>query len=373
MVAELEHRRHLIAQRWAQLLGASDVDEHPLYAELAELARHEPLLVELVLEAPEDQQRPNLLLAALNDLALASPGGALEPWYPTARWLAELGGLDADPAAPDRLGPLPPGAGEAVVAFLHAQRDAVVERLRSRATQTNEVGRSAPLLYGLSKLASGEQPVALVDLGASAGLNLACDAYRVELGPWRLGPPTSSVVLRTELRGELTEPVVPPIGWRRGLDRAPLDPRRDDDARWLLACQWPDDLERFERTRRALRLARRNGGVEVVAGDLVDDLALLVEDAPKETRLVVFHSWVAAYLPHERQAQLTDALRKLGRQRPLSWLFLEHPREVPGIHVGRLEVERIPGSSLLVLEEPPGEARVLAQCHPHGTWLSPVG
>jgi hypothetical protein len=367
-----EHRRQLIARRWAGLLGASDAAQHPLYTELAELARHEPLLTELILAAPEDQQRPNLLLAALHDLALAAPDGPLAPWYPTARWLAATGGLDAEPAEPPPSSPLPEGAGSAVVRFLTAEREAVVELLRTRATQTNEVGRCAPLLYGLSKLRPSDAPVALVDLGASAGLNLACDAYRVELGPFHLGPPGSPVVLRTELRGEVDEPIVAPrIAWRRGLDRTPLVPSRDEDARWLLACQWPDDLERFERTRRALRLARRDGGVEVVAGDVVEDLAAVVEPAPAGDRLVLFHSWVAAYLTAQRQTQLADAVRQLGEERPVSWLFLEHPREVSGLEIPLLATERIPGSSLLVLVDEERRARVLAQCHPHGTWLRP--
>ena len=58
-----------------------------------------------------------------------------------------------------------------------AHPDEVLQVLRTRFTQTNEAARCALLLPALARIADG-RPVALVELGASAGLCLLYDRYR---------------------------------------------------------------------------------------------------------------------------------------------------------------------------------------------------
>jgi hypothetical protein len=363
--------RERIRRRWAELLGAPGGLEHPLYAQLADRAASDDRLVDPILIAPADQQRPNLLLAAIHRLVLDDPDHPLARWYPTARWLAEVGGIDASPTEVPTRHALAPGGADAVVSFVGAEADRLSALMGTRATQTNEIGRSAPLALGLSHVARGaDAGVGLIDVGCAAGLNLLVDQVRIELGEVALGDPSSSVLIRSEVRGHLGSVALAPIVWRRGLDARPLAAADDDDALWLLACQWPDDLERFERTRRALCAARRSP-LELVQGDLIDDLEPLIESAPDGAHLVIFHSWVAAYLSARRQEALAARIRSIGESRSISWLWLEHPREVPGLAPPRLAGTRIAGASLLVLEEPPGASRALAQCHPHGSWIAP--
>ncbi len=342
---------------------------HPLYDQLAKQAAHDDRLVTPLLCAPESQQRPNLLLAAVHRLVLDDPSSPLASWYPTTTWLARIG-LDGDPLESPESAPLPEGGVAAFLDFLAEHDEGVESLVRSRTTQTNEIGRTAPLAWGLSQIhALHDEPVALIDLGCSAGLNLLVDRIHLTIGTSELGDRGARVQVVSELRGDAQHLELPAISWRRGLDRAPLSAALDEDALWLLACQWPDDLERFERTRRALAAARAEPLV-LEQGDVIEALRAVVDQAPVEARVVLFHSWVAAYLSVGDQANLRAAIRSLATERAVSWLWLEHPRDVPGLEPPRV-VDRMPGSSLLVLEEPPGSARVLAQCHPHGTWLAP--
>ena len=367
--------RHQLVERWASLLDGDARRRHPLYAQLCDAAPSHRALVDPLEHAPAAQRRPNLLLAAVHHLCLRLEAVELAPWYPTLRWMLQLDGdLDAPDGDPPPPGPLPDGGLEAVLSFLKAHSAEVASLLATRSTQTNEPGRSAALLYGLRQLTGEGRAVALIDLGASAGLNLHPERYQFALSDGTiLGDPSSSVCVDVEIRGAARPGFDPPIAWRRGLDLRPLDARNDEDARWLLACQWPDDPVRFERTRRALRLARaETEPVIVEQGDVVDDLDALVALAPAELHLVVFHSWMAAYLTEERQRALRDRLEAVAATRPLSWLWFEHPSEVPGLAPPAVPGKRLRGSSILVLEEPGRGPAVLAQAHPHGTWLAPV-
>ena len=370
-----ESAREALLKKWERLLDEDAKTTHPFYAELCAAASDHPLFVDLLLSAPPEQQRPNLLLAAVHYLCLQDDSGQLAPWYPSQRWFASLhASLDAqtDDTANIDL-EVPSGGTAAFSAFLKTHSDELTALIATRSTQTNEIGRSGPLLYGLSQCNITSQPVALIDLGASAGLNLFPERNRLELSSGEMyGDPRSDVIVRMQTPSTLPPLRLPPIRWRGGLDLTPLDPTNDDDALWLLACQWPDDVWRFERSRLAIRRARqeRLSGL-VRQGDVIDDLPELLAVVPVDHHVIVFHSWMAAYLSQDRQTELAELLAHEAKKRPISWLWLEHPREVPGLSPPCLASERRRGSSFLVLKEE-GHSRVLAQCHPHGTWLDPV-
>jgi hypothetical protein len=165
----------------------------------------------------------------------------------------------------------------------------------------------------------------------------------------------------------------PPIAVRAGIDAAPIDPSSENDARWLLACLWPDNLPRFARLRAALRVARTTTHPPIVhTGDIIDDLAPVVEGIAPHRPLVVFHSWVAAYLSPERQRQLVESVRALSTSRPLHYLYAEAPMETPGLPTPP-SPEPGPTSDLataLVHLPADGSPAVrLANMHPHGNWL----
>ena len=364
-------RREQVRGLWRSFLAPEDAARHPLYAALCERAQVDDILVEPLLDIPEAQARPNLLLAALHDLALEEPEGELAVHYPSARHFALCGQSADHPAiAPAPASSPPAGSDEEVVRWLAENREIVGARMDGRSTQTNEVGRTAVLTAGLAA-AVGDRPVALIDLGCSAGLNLRADHYRIERSDGiTLGDPASTVVVTTRASGSAMPTGMPPIAWRAGVDPAPQNVDDDVAVRWLLACQWPDDLDRFERSRRAMGLWRAaTDRPLLVAATAVEGLESLFATLPADLPVVVQHSWVAAYMDPTEQEALAGLLRATMAERDLSWLSFEHPRAVHGLGHPLVPGERIPGSSVLVLENRKDGARVLAQAHPHGTWI----
>lgn len=201
--------------------------------------------------------------------------------------------------------------------WFHAHREAVVSVCAARTVQTNEPQRCAVLLPALSLIPG---PVALLEVGASAGLCLYPDRYsyryvgadgtRIELDP-EGGP--SSVTLTTELRGpERGALRLPDVVWRAGIDLAPLPPQSPDTARWLTALVWPGEDEREERVRHALAIAAEEPPA-LFAGDAVDVLDAVAARAPEDATLVVTTPGVLVHVPRARRGSLIEAARRVGR------------------------------------------------------------
>ena len=198
-----------------------------------------------------------------------------------------------------------PSTGPELRQFLRRRGGEVGDVMRSRRTQTNEVGRCAVLLPALPP-----GPLALIEVGASAGLCLLLDQFYYELGPKPLGEVSSPVHVRCALAGPVPIPsAIPEIVWRRGLDLDPVDVRDEDAVRWLMACVWPDHHERRRRLEGAIELARAQPPV-VRAGDLVEDLPALLTEAPDDAQLVVFHSAVLSYVSPRPSARVRRRARR---------------------------------------------------------------
>jgi hypothetical protein len=170
----------------------------------------------------------------------------------------------------------------------------------------------------------------------------------------------------------LPELRLPTMDQRVGLDLSPLDPFSDDAGLWLLACQWPDNPTRFGRLRGALSNVRASHNPpRLEQGDMVTDLPRVAASIPGTTPLVVFHSWVAAYLDQDRQRMLATEVRTLSATRPVHHLYCETPFETPGLPTPPSPVPR-EGPDLataLVHIGPEGEPVRLADTHPHGYWI----
>lgn len=183
----------------------------------------------------------------------------------------------------------------------------------SHATQTNEVLRCAVLLPELAKIPG---PIALLEVGASAGFCLYPDkyAYRfiTESGVDELAPTGgSTVVLETELRGRPTPTHLPEIVWRAGIDLNPLDVADPASLEWLETLVWPEHHER----RRNLHAAASVVAAErplLVAGDLNDLFEEVAAQAPADATLVVFHSAVLVYLSPDARESFVGKVRASG-------------------------------------------------------------
>jgi hypothetical protein len=194
----------------------------------------------------------------------------------------------------------------------------------TRRTQTNEPARCATLLPALAQL---PQPLALIEVGASAGLTLLFDKYSYDYDGHRLaGLDAEAPVLRCAVSGPVPLPDrLPEITWRAGLDLNPLDVDSADDMRWLSCMVWPGEGDRMERLTGAIATARRDPPV-IHRGDLVTDLPALAAQAPADATLVVYHTAVLSYVTAPDRERFAGTVATL----PCVWLSNEAPGVIPG-------------------------------------------
>ena len=253
----------------------------------------DPELHAWLADLPEPKQQPNLVFAA-------------------ARW-------HGAPA---------PGEYAGFKEVLLDREQEVKATIRSRATQTNEVGRLATLAPVLGTI---DGPLALVEVGASAGLCLFPDRYDYDWPGAGALTGSGGPTLVADATGPVPVPDRhPEVAWRGGVDLNPLDVTDDDATAWLENLVWPEQDERRDRLRAAIDVARAEPPV-VRAGDLFDHLPVLLDDAAPHGTPVVFHSAVVAYLEgpdrerfHDLMAGLVDA----GRCR---WISNEGARVLPRV------------------------------------------
>jgi hypothetical protein len=321
-----------LARRF-RLLGEVECRGYsPLYEQLALGTAADPELLQMLTQARAGQRRPTLFLAAANRLGGISPTTTFEEFR----------------------------------TFCLDNREQLLEIIETRATQTNEVGRSALLVPMLERVAAG-RPLALVEIGCSAGLNLLFDRYAYDYGNGHVlgnGLP----VLTCDAAPELLPTGFPNVVWRCGIDREPVDVRDDDAVAWLRACVWADQQDRINRFDQAVAVARPEPP-RIIAGDVLDVLSDVVAEAPADAHLVLLHTWVVAYFPRDARRRFVDLIDSIGSRRDLSWLSAEAPTVVEP-----LQLPPTPTTFIGVITYAAGERRaeVLAECHPHGAWLRPA-
>ncbi len=329
-----------LREQFASFGESAGRDGAGVYAAICAFAADDPELLALMAQAPLSQRRPNLLLAAVHYLLLGGADHPLADYYDTVGVYCERprAARDTD------VGPI-------FKDFCLTHRDELETLVATKCTQTNEIGRCTALLPALSLIVDrcrGAR-LGLLDLGTSAGLNLLFDHYAYHYvhaasngevaTSLTAGDPKSPVNLECTVLhplSELPSLTTPALADRAGLDRSPIDPHDAAGSRWLLACLWPGNLPRFDRLRQALRIARTTPGAPSLhTGDMIDDLQSVAASLAPGLPLVIFHSWVAAYLSEARQRELLDAIRAYqeGSTRAVHYLFAESPVETPGLGI----------------------------------------
>jgi hypothetical protein len=268
-----------IAARYADFGAREARGVSPAYERLSHAVARDDDLLSLLAALPADKRQPNLLFGVVRLL-----GGPVE-----------------DP--------------DAFRDFTLANWPAVEAELRVRATQTNEPGRCAVLLPVLAAL---PQPLALLEVGASAGLCLYPDRYGYRYGDHTVG--AGEPVLDCALTGTAPPVAVPDVVWRAGLDLNPLDVTDPADVAWLEALIWPEHTHRRARLRAAAAVAAAEPPL-LVRGDVLDDLPALAARAPVDATLVVFHTSVMYQVPQPRRTAFADLVRTL----PGHWLANDGP------------------------------------------------
>jgi hypothetical protein len=335
-------------RRFAEFNGRAS----PLYGRLSNSMAGDPQVMALLQAAPEEQQIPVLLLAAVQNLLLRGEGEELSVFYPNLTDTV----ADGDPYPAFRR-----------VALANA--DVLRATISSRNTQTNEVGRCAYFLPVFGIVADEVGQLAHLDVGASAGLNLYWPKYAYRYSPQSVSVGVGSAVeLLCSTRGEPPIPKsMPTLGGAIGLDMSPIDVRDDQAVRWLEACVWPDQAGRFERLVAAIAIARQSPP-DMRRGDAVASVGKLVDEVAAFGHPVVTTSWILNYLPVEGQRAFVAELDHVGSRRDLSWVVAESPVQTPGLPIpGNEEITVI---SLVTWRSGVRSVRRLAIAHPHGSWLN---
>jgi hypothetical protein len=308
-----------IAENYHRFSRDEAAGRSPLYAQLtAGVAGDSPLL-DFLAQQPAPKRQPNLLLAAVRFLY-----GTQDDY-------------------------------ESFRAAVLEHREEVAATLASRRTQTNEPARCAVLLPLLAAL---PQPLALLEVGAAAGLCLLPDRYGYRYGEHELG----SVTPRFECAPVGPVPLprrLPQVIWRAGIDLEPIDLSDADAVRWLEALVWPDQPERLERLREAVAIARADPP-PLFRGDLIERLGDVAAAAPRDATLVVFHTAVLAYLEPARREEFERAVAGLGAH----WISNEGANVISDLSVPSALAAKLSRSFVIAQDRSP-----VALADPHGAWI----
>jgi hypothetical protein len=248
----------------------------------------------------------------------------------------------------------------AFLAAVEEHRDELVEAM-GRGVQTNEVGRCAALLVAFLHIARRfELPLRILEIGASAGLNLRWDHFRYEDGAdgSAFGDPGSPLRFvdmyrdpLADLRGDAV------VVERRGCDRSPIDATTEDGRLTLESFVWPDQVERFGRMDRAIEVARQVPAT-VDRADAAEWVAARLDEKAEGVATVVYQSIVWPYLSEETRDGLRGAIYAAGAvataSAPVAWVRFEGASD-PTL-----------GAEVTALTWPGGEERVLTRGGYHG-------
>lgn len=319
------------------------VDSSPLYETLCRGIAEDPTVLALAEEVPSDRWAPHVTLSAVHYLLLEGADHALARFYPS---------LTDQPADP-------------VEAYPHfhdfcvTHTDDLKPLLRNRRTQTNAVGRCAglyPAFCYIDRRTSA--PLGVLELGASAGLNLNWDRYGYAYDSERYGATDSAVTVRSAVRSGSPplQRTPPAVNTRLGVDLNPLDPTDSRDAAWLRALVWPEHTGRLAVLDAALEQAQADPP-RVVADDAIETLVKHAGSMPDDETVVVYHTALLYQLSDAQRGALHRGLATVGETRPVWWLSGDGETDDSGTF--GLEVTRFPD----------GDSVQLGRYEQHGRWI----
>ena len=324
----------------------------PLYRSLCGTVTGSDALLELASRGHPGQQPAILFFGAVHRLLLRGADHELAEFYPS---------IVERPRPADR-------AGAALVSFCAENYSAVAALIEGRLVQTSQVQRSLALRLGLCAIACQvAAPVHLVEVGASAGLNLRFDRYGYQLAGHQFGDRHSKIQLVADWYDALPPldlDALPEIASVVGVDLNPIDPTDEDARQWLDALVWPENSHQRVLLAAALALVAADPP-DIRRGDAVDVLPVLAGELPAGAPRVVFHAATRMHVPLDRRADFDSAIASVGAGGPLYVLSLEappdpDPRPLPSR----------PGVALN-LRGPDGSSAVLAVAEAHLRWVEP--
>jgi len=294
-------------KHYSRILANKKENSSPLYLKLSRGIVLDRDLLELASIGCD----PNLFFGSVHFLLLKGKNHGLRRFY------AGFG------SRTDKGDPLP-----AFRSFCLQHRPELENLMRNRSVQTNEAGRCAvlyPAFQIVSDIGQGK-PLALVDLGASAGLSLLWDYYAYDYGSVGFyGSKNAAVRVSCNLRGHAIphlSSAFPPVSSRIGVDLSPVNLRMSDSALWLRALVWPEHRNRASVLERAIEVAR-NHPPKLIKGDIVKLLPRIVDEMPPECAPCIFCSFTFRQLPTASCRALFSIMRSHSTGTQLSFILLD--------------------------------------------------
>lgn len=321
----------------------------PLYRALSRTVVDDERLLNLASRGTAGQYPTFLFFGAIHLLLLAGADHPLAQFYPS------VVGAGAAPA--DKAGP-------ALVSFCATHEAELTEVISTRLVQTNHVQRALGLRIGLAAIAREiRAPLHLIEVGASAGLNLRFDRYGYRIAGRAFGDPTSDVQIVADAYGPTPAPdldVLPTVASRCGVDLHPIDPQDSAARAWLEALIWPENQHQRALLAAALRLVDADP-VTIHPGDAIDVLPVLADSLPAGEPRVVFHSATRLHVPADRRNAFDDAILACGRTGPLWWLSVEDAPDSTATPAR--------SGTALTVRAPDGERTTIAVLDGHLGWV----
>lgn len=284
-------------------------DSSPLYEFLCKEIMKDDELLELCFFIQKGQPAPNMLLGAIHHLLLNGKSHPLAQFY-SSMTTEPKEGVESFRLFKD---------------FSRKYRDNIIHLLQTKLVQTNEVRRSAYLYPTFAHIYSQmKQPLALIEIGTSAGLQLLWDQYRYSYGTDKsYGNLTSSVHISAQINGDkkpYLPTMSPPVSHRIGVDLHINDVSDREDYLWLLSLIWPEHHERRKLFEQAVQTAQRHK-LQLIEGDGIQLLTKIARKIPETSTLCIFHTHVANQLSNDQKHMLIAKIQEIGRERNVFHLY----------------------------------------------------
>jgi hypothetical protein len=297
----------LLSRRFKTFAESECRNSSPLYEHLSQCIAADEEILALASHCRKGQPVPNLFLGAVHFLLLQGLSDPLTGFYPS------LSSHASDPTA----------AYPAFRKFCLSHQTQIKEIVAARLVQTNEIRRCSYLLPAFSLVAAlaHDRPLALLEIGTSAGLNLMWDAYGYRYKYARdiveAGKKDSTVQIECQVRNDkrLNLPLsFPSVQSRNGIDLNIIDLKDDTDSLWLRALIWPEHEERVKILHNAGPIVQQ-APLHLLSGDAVQLLPEVVDGIPLEAALVVSHTHTINQFSPQARESLTSTLKHIGNKR----------------------------------------------------------
>lgn len=275
-----------------------------LYETLSYQIAEDEGLIELASFIPEGQPVPNLFFAAIQYL-LMNDQDDVKNYYAS---FTEIPGPVHE-------------------AFPYFKRFALSNQeelkllFRTKLVQTNEVRRCAYLYPMFADIYEKHQkPLALIEIGTSAGLQLGVDQYHyIYNDELQAGNLKSLLTISSNNRGEdlpASITTIPVVKTRIGMDLNPIDLRNTEELKWLQALIWPEHHERKQLLNKSATIIK-NLEIQLLAGDAVKQIEKVCDQIPLNQLVVIFHTHVANQIPSSLKEELMKNLKHISKKRPI--------------------------------------------------------